>query len=100
MSAAVKDWARKARVDLLALLGPVCGWCGATENLTFDCIVPTGDGHHRGSTDQRMCYYRYQHFEFGNVQVLCASCNAKKGDSITDFRRRNKLNWEHLGRPF
>jgi 5-methylcytosine-specific restriction endonuclease McrA len=98
MSASAKKWAIKARAELMAILGPVCAWCGATEDLTFDCVVPTGDDHHRGSTDQRMCFYRHQHFEHGNVQVLCDSCNAKKGDAVTDFRRpHDEMNWEHTG---
>jgi hypothetical protein len=78
----------------MELLGPKCGWCGTTEDLTFDCIVPTGDDHHRGSTDQRMRFYLYQHYEHGNVQVLCAPCNGKKGDVIMDFR--TGLNFEHM----
>lgn len=84
MSARAKIWAVKARANLLAMLGGRCAECGTDEALTFDCIMPQGDGHHRGSTDQRMTFYRRQHFEFSNVQVLCASCNARKGSEIPD----------------
>lgn len=73
----------------MQILGPICACCGVTENLTFDTIRPTGDKHHKGSTDQRMIHYRYQHFEHGNVQVLCDSCNARKGDAEIDYRKEN-----------
>lgn len=72
-----KQWAKKARSGLLDALGRVCVRCGATENLTFDCKVPTGDDHHKGSTDQRMTFYLREH-EKGNVQVLCHPCNSSK----------------------
>ena len=97
MSAYAKEWARKAREELMQILGPICAWCGATEDLTFDCIEPTGDEHHKGSTDQRMCFYRKQHRDHDNVQVLCDSCNARKGDTIIDFRSVPELNCKPLG---
>jgi hypothetical protein len=53
--------------------------CGTSEALTFDCIVPQGDSHHRGSTDQRICFYRSE-MRLGNVQLLCLSCNCLKAD--------------------
>ena len=68
MSRRHKLWAIAERKILMAKLGGKCSWCGTRENLTFDCIVPMGDGHHKGSTDQRMCYYRRQHLEHDNVQ--------------------------------
>lgn len=96
MSLRAKTWAVKARRDLMNLLGAQCAWCGTEDDLTFDCIEPTGDDHHRKSTDQRMTFYRHQHFDRGNVQVLCARCNAKKGDDVIKFPRF-ELNWSHLG---
>ncbi len=100
MGKAAKEWARRARANLMQELGALCKWCGTTEDLTFDCIIPTGDAHHRGSTDQRMCFYRIQHRDWQNVQVLCASCNAKKSDSVSEVRP--EMNWQHLGvlQPF
>lgn len=89
MSASAKRWAVRARDELMEILGAVCACCGIAENLTFDTIRPTGDKHHKGSTDQRMIHYRYQHFEHANVQVLCHRCNARKGDSETDYRKEN-----------
>jgi hypothetical protein len=53
--------------------------CRTSEALTFDCIVPRGDSHHRGSTDQRICFYRSE-MRFGNLQLLCLSCNCMKAD--------------------
>jgi len=72
-----KLWARTARINLLLKLGMVCKSCGAEDKLTFDCIYPTGDAHHRMDTSQRMSYYHRQERE-GNLQVLCAGCNAVK----------------------
>ncbi len=95
MGAYQKEWARRKRAELMAELGNRCAWCGEIEGLTFDCIVPTGHNHHRGSTDQRMCFYRKQHAA-GNVQILCHSCNSSKGDSVTNTNEP-EMNWEQLG---
>ena len=79
MGKAEKEWARRKRRELMALLGEVCAHCGTNENLEFDCIRPQGDRHHRGDASQRMCFYRRQ-FRLGNLQVLCGVCNARMGD--------------------
>lgn len=60
------------------VLGGKCVFCGLTSNLTFDCIRPTGDGHHRLSSVARVTYYREQ-MRRGNLQLLCAGCNSRKG---------------------
>jgi len=80
MGKKIKKWAKKARVILMQELSPVCKLCGETNStkLTFDCIIPQGDIHHRGSTDQRIMFYRRQHKEHKNIQVLCRSCNSSK----------------------
>ena len=82
MSQRHKEWARQARERLLARLGKHCKWCFTTKNLSFDCIIPQGDAHHRKDTSARMCFYHAQHRE-GNLQVLCERCNALKGDADT-----------------
>lgn len=71
-------WAKKKRAHLLEVLGPICKHCGAVNCLTFDCIRPMGDAHHRLSSVARMTFYVRQ-FNEGNLQVLCSSCNTKKG---------------------
>lgn len=63
---------------MLRVLGERCVRCGLTTNLTFDCIRPTGDRHHRMSSVQRVTYYCEQ-MRRGNIQVLCHNCNSKKG---------------------
>lgn len=45
--------------------------------ITFDCIIPQGDKHHRGSTDQRMSFYIKQ-IKLNNIQLLCEKHNAQK----------------------
>lgn len=72
-----KVWARQARFRLLFLLGGECRECGSVEDLTFDCIEPRGDSHHRLDTASRMSFYHKEH-KAGNLQVLCMACNVKK----------------------
>lgn len=78
-------------------LGNRCAWCEDTEKLTFDCIIPRGDGHHRGSTDQRMCFYRKEHRDHDNVQILCHRCNSRKADSVTNSAPCPEMDWEQIG---
>lgn len=73
-----KLWARYARSQLLMALGNACNQCGDTRDLTFDCIVSTGHLHHSMDASARMCFYHRQH-ENQNVQILCRSCNGRKG---------------------
>jgi 5-methylcytosine-specific restriction endonuclease McrA len=73
-----KDWNKERRERMIKSLGGKCVRCGVINNLTFDCIRPTGDGHHRMSAVQRMTYYLRQ-ARLGNVQILCAACNTSKG---------------------
>ena len=72
------EWARRRRERMIAILGGKCCACGATNCLTFDCIKPTGDAHHRLSSVGRVCYYENQ-MRWGNLQLLCSECNSKKG---------------------
>jgi 5-methylcytosine-specific restriction endonuclease McrA len=60
-------------------LGAFCKFCRATDNLTFDCIIPTGDKHHKMSSRARMTFYIGQ-ARRGNLQVLCENCNRLKSD--------------------
>lgn len=54
----------RLRDIVLARDGAVCRWCGSTEDLTIDHIVPRILG---GPTDPT------------NLQVLCRACNSSKG---------------------
>jgi 5-methylcytosine-specific restriction endonuclease McrA len=72
-------WNARRRFSLLQVLGGRCQHCGTTDNLTFDCIRPTGDLHHRMSSVQRMSYYIHEARK-GNVQVLCFDCNIRKSN--------------------
>ncbi len=63
---------------MLKILGEKCVRCGETSNLTFDCIKPCGGRHHRLSSVARVTFYMEQ-MRRGNVQILCHSCNSKKG---------------------
>jgi 5-methylcytosine-specific restriction endonuclease McrA len=68
---------------MLLALGGACAACRATSSLEFDCIVPMGHGHHRGSAPERISFYRKQMLA-GNVQILCSHCNGIKSDLSMD----------------
>lgn len=74
-----KQWAAKVRDQLFDVLGWACAKCGATKKLEFDCIQPRGHTHHKYDWSHRMSFYRREHAA-GNLQVLCATCNALKGN--------------------
>lgn len=106
MGARQRAWAKRTRDRLIDTLGRRCAHCGATDKLTLDVIVPTesggadGNGHHRRMDwSWRMSFYRRM-LELGNLQVLCDSCNARKGASVPDHAP--EFNWEHVGefQPF
>lgn len=92
-----KEWAIRARLKLLDLLGGKCVRCGTIEKLEFDCIIPQGHEHHRWETSARMSFYRRQHFEFQNLQILCQKHNAIK--SIRDRKNPHLLVLVHATRP-
>lgn len=73
-----KEWAKKARFELMFKLGGICSVCGTDKNLDFDCIEPQGPFHHRIEPSHRMSFYRRQHKE-GNLQLLCRhKCHKEK----------------------
>ncbi|HEY6009241.1 MAG TPA: hypothetical protein VIU40_13025 [Geobacteraceae bacterium] len=72
-------WARRIRAALLRDMGAKCVSCGATQSLEFDCIEPRPDGHaKRLDPSRRIVYYRRQR-QCGNLQILCGTCNKRKG---------------------
>lgn len=83
MSRSAKEWAIRERFRIITELGGKCRnpKCGETkyEKLTFDHIFGK-DWEATGlSTDQRMCRYKKEH-KLGLLQLLCLSCNSKRGD--------------------
>ena len=81
MSKRQKEWARLGRARMVALLGGKCACCGRLSNLQLDCIRPAGHLHHGTDPASRHVFYRRQ-MRAGNLQVLCARCNAYKGDHV------------------
>ena len=68
------------RIALFSLLGEECKECGTVQNLTFDLIEPAlNDKHHRFNGYDRILFYWREHRNKSNVQVLCDSCNSRKG---------------------
>jgi hypothetical protein len=60
--------------DLLVYLGPRCLCCGATNDLTFDHVLPLA----KGGTH-----------ELANIQILCRRCNIAKGVRLgLDYRKK------------
>jgi hypothetical protein len=94
-----KVWAKKARQRLLLKLGNKCARCGAEENLTFDCIIPCGDRHHRFETSQRMSFY-HQQDKLHNIQILCETCQTNKSATENPSLQswRNEIDAARLAR--
>lgn len=66
-------------MELFQKLGTACVYCGTTEDLTFDLIIPSlDDKHHRMNPYDRVLFYIQQDRQ-GNLQVLCDTCNSRKG---------------------
>lgn len=96
MSKASKAWARRARVELLTRLGGRCLWCHCRDyaKLEFDCHPePMGDRHHRGSTDQRMSFYRAQ-AAADNLRVLCSRCHNRASAGYEKDRDGKYKEWK------
>lgn len=70
-------WVRRARRDLVALLGGKCAECGTTRRLEFD--HPHGRDYDpaRLSRWSRIARYR-RDAAAGNLRVLCRSHNASR----------------------
>ncbi len=67
---------RSVRKKVFEKYGKSCLACGATENITIDHVIPVSKG---GIND------------ISNYQPLCKSCNSKKMDKATDYRKKKNL---------
>ncbi len=85
-----KQWARNARFLLTFELGGQCFRCGTDKDLDFDCIVPQGDRHHKMDTSARMSFYRRQHRENKNVQLLCRTKCHKIKNAEEELKRQQR----------
>jgi len=73
------EWGKRWRETLRSELGEECQHCGSARDLHFDCRTPRNhNGRRRRSITERMVFYRREHAR-GNLQLLCAHCNAVKG---------------------
>lgn len=84
--------AKKARADLVALLGGKCANCPRTENLHCDCIVPQGAAHHLLPWPERVRFYWKEHLR-GNLQLMCPACHMQK--TMIDNRKAGGLRKQH-----
>lgn len=67
-----KEFTAEEWKQCLDSYGGRCLWCGTTERITIDHVVPLSKG---GSN------------RLENLQPLCVSCNSKKRTKTMDFRR-------------
>lgn len=76
-----KAWKALARQHkgLMRSIGKYrCEFCGATEGLTSDHVMP-------------ISRYRSLRLDIDNLQLLCGPCNSKKGAKVLLGRRTIKL---------
>lgn len=65
-------WKRLSR--RLRKLSPFCEFCGATDTLSVDHIIPVSQ---RPDLE----------YVIDNCRILCRSCNSARGDRVTDDER-------------
>jgi 5-methylcytosine-specific restriction endonuclease McrA len=61
-------------------LGNKCMNCGSEVHLELDCKEPRGDYHSRRLGNVSRLHFYLDEFDRLNLQLLCRSCNAAKGD--------------------
>ncbi len=76
--ARVRRYVERGRYALMVQLGGVCVRCGADDQLQFDHVNGTPIVLERTSQHRRLSHYR-ELAARGEIQLLCASCNRKKG---------------------
>lgn len=57
-------------------LPQACTWCGIKEGLTLDHIIPVSKGGAK--------------YELANLQMLCGTCNNKKGNKMPHTIERER----------
>jgi len=86
------------RRNLIAKLGGKCVECGAVGNLEIDHIEGrTWDIRSKGS-DSRVAIYERE-AEEGKLQILCKSCNSRKGAHGFPVITRNDKKKTKKGKP-
>jgi len=80
-----REWARRAYDRLIVELGGKCVQCGSLSALTVDHIEGCEYAHETVEWSYRVSIYRREAKE-GKLQVLCATCNQKKGRPDPDSR--------------
>jgi hypothetical protein len=76
-----REWAKRARLALIAELGGVCVDCAATTELELDHIKPCTYDRSKTDPSWRVSIYRREAKE-GKITVRCKRCNISKQDSI------------------
>jgi 5-methylcytosine-specific restriction endonuclease McrA len=75
-----REWAKRARIQLIVTLGGECAECGCDDvlELTIDHLFPRRWDLRKVDQSARVCRYRKE-AKSGLLQVLCGSCNSAKG---------------------
>lgn len=68
----------RRRNRLIQRLGGKCVQCESIVDLEFDHLYPRNWKSHALSSDRRLTIYEQEAGD-GRLQLLCRSCNAKKG---------------------
>lgn len=79
-------WAAKRTKQLRRMLGGKCSCCGTRADLSFDVVDPVGNDHHRKMDYSMRLSFYFRQFRAFNLQLLCVTCNTRKGDFCLDFR--------------
>jgi 5-methylcytosine-specific restriction endonuclease McrA len=70
---------KKARTFLVRIYGSKCMSCAATDKIEIDHIKPVSK-------------YPHLRFSYNNTQLLCKSCNSRKGNwHETNYRENIKI---------
>lgn len=84
-----REWAKRARLQLIESLGGKCVDCGSVEELQLDHIEPCTWAERRPFMEQsqRLSVMRREAKE-GKITVRCKRCNVSKGNHSFGFQPR------------